>query len=617
MKTETFDLLGILKQTFGFGSFRALQKEIMDDSLAGRDVFALLPTGGGKSLCYQLPALVRPDLTVVVSPLISLMKDQVDAMEAIGVPATFLNSSLESRESKRRLEKIENGEYRLLYVAPERLLLSGFLEDLSRWRVSLVAVDEAHCISEWGHDFRPEYRRLSELRDVLPETPILALTATATERVREDILRQLHLKNPSVFVASFNRPNLTYRVWPKHKPYSQVYAYLKEHPADSGIIYCQSRKTAENLAVKLTRDGIQAKPYHAGLSAKDRTLNQELFLRDDARVICATVAFGMGINKPNVRFVIHHDLPKSIEGYYQETGRAGRDGLPAECVFLFGAGDTVKYAQFIEQKSDPKEQAIARKQLQQVVHYAENALCRRAELLRYFGEELGGGNCGACDNCLTPPETYDGTILAQKFLSCVYRIRKKSGFSVGLAHVVEVLRGAETEKIRRWQHEELSTYGIGKDLTRQQWSAIGRELMRLGHVSQIAEKFNTLELTAAGLDILNERKPIVLSRPIVPPPSKDIHAAPRPPSQRSGEITCDEALFERLRRLRKKLADEKNVPAYIVFSDVSLRLMARDVPVTESDFRRISGVGDKKLKEFGSIFLSEIASHKVTLRSET
>ncbi|MBI2095906.1 MAG: DNA helicase RecQ [Candidatus Omnitrophica bacterium] len=603
------NLSAVLKQSFGFDSFRPLQREIIEDSLAGRDVFALLPTGGGKSLCYQLPALVRPGLTLVVSPLISLMKDQVDAMESIGIPAVFLNSSLGAPETAGRIGRLERGECRLLYAAPERILSEGFLGDLRRWRVSLIAVDEAHCISEWGHDFRPEYRRLDQLRRALPDAPVLALTATATARVREDILRQLHLKNPSVYVASFNRPNLTYRVSAKHKAYAQVLAHVKKTPGEAGIVYCQSRRTAENLAGRLNGDGIPARPYHAGLDAGERGKNQDLFLRDEVRVVCATIAFGMGIHKPNVRFVIHYDLPKNIEGYYQESGRAGRDGLPAECVLLFGAGDTVKYSRFIEEKPDLRERQIARAQLQQVVHYAESAACRRAELLRYFGEEPGAAGCGACDNCLTPRETYDGTVLAQKFLSCVCRVREKSGFGVGLNHLAEVLTGADTEKIRRWKHEELSTYGIGKECDRRRWAAIGRELMRLGFVSQTAGKFSILELTPAGRDVLKARAPVLLSRGVEPPPPPAVPAEAKPKMRGPGDRVCEEALFERLRRLRKKLADERNVPAYIVFSDVSLRQMARDLPADERQFRQISGVGDKKLREFGRIFLSEIAGY--------
>ena len=613
MPTEAPDLLGILKKSFGFGSFRALQREIMEDSLGGRDVFALLPTGGGKSLCYQLTALVRRGLTLVVSPLISLMKDQVDALDVAGIPATFLNSSLDPEESGRRLAKLEKGEYRLLYAAPERLMLPGFLDGVRRLGVDLIAVDEAHCISEWGHDFRPEYRRLAGLREIFPGVPVLALTATATGRVREDILRQLRLKNPAVYVASFNRPNLTYRVLPKNKAYEQVRDYLKNHPRESGIIYCQSRKTAEAVSGRLNEDGIPSRPYHAGLTADRRTKNQELFLRDEARVICATVAFGMGIHKPNVRFVVHHDLPKNIEGYYQETGRAGRDGLPAECLLLFGAGDTVKYEKFIQEKSDPREQEIARAQLRQIVHYAEGSGCRRAALLEYFGEKFEAENCGACDNCLSPRKKFDGTLPAQKFLSCVFRIKEKSRFGVGLNHVVEILTGAATEKIKKWRHEELSTYGIGKEYGRQAWLEIGRELLRLGFLTQRAEKFSILELTAEGRLVLNGDRPVTLTEPMVQTRVTLAGArAPQAKSQRTGEIPCDEALFERLRQLRKKLADERDVPAYIVFSDVSLRQMARDLPADEREFRNISGVGEKKLQRFGAIFLSEIAGYLQT-----
>ncbi len=606
------DLSVILKHSFGFDSFRTLQKEIMEDSLAGRDVFALLPTGGGKSLCYQLPALVRAGLTLVVSPLISLMKDQVDAMDAAGIPATFLNSSLDAEESRRRFGKLEKGDYRLLYVAPERLILPGFLNSVKRLGVDLVAVDEAHCISEWGHDFRPEYRRLAELRDILPGVPILALTATATGRVREDIVRQLRLKDPAVYVASFNRPNLMYRVLQKNKAYAQVLEYLRDHPADSGIIYCQSRKTAEAVSEKLNDDGIRSRPYHAGLGSDERTRNQDLFLRDEARVVCATVAFGMGIHKPNVRFVIHYDLPKNIEGYYQETGRAGRDGLPAECVLLFGAGDTVKYSLFIEQKSDPREQELARAQLRQIVHYAENSTCRRAALLEYFGEKFSPKECGACDNCLSPREKFDGTIAARKFLSCVFHIKEKSGFSVGLNHVVEILTGAATEKIRKWRHDELLTYGIGKEYGRPAWLQIGRELVRLELLTQRAEKFSVLELTAEGRLVLTENRSISLTEPLVPAVGSPSGSRSFQPRSQRGEIVCDETLFERLRQLRKRLADERNVPAYIVFSDVSLRQMARDLPKDKKAFRNITGVGEKKLQDLGDIFLSEIAEYPGT-----
>src|SRR5438874_5970721 len=501
MPSDSAELRSALKRYFGFTSFRPLQEEIIRDALAGKDVFAVLPTGGGKSLCFQLPALVRPGLTVVVSPLIALMKDQVDALKAAGVPATFLNSSLAAGESRPRLRGLHNGEFRLLYVAPERLMLSGFLDDVQRWNVSLFAIDEAHCISEWGHDFRPEYRQLAALRDRFPDVPVMALTATATERVRRDVVAQLRLRSAGCYVASFNRPNLTYRVAAKAGAYEQILSFVRARPRESGIIYCQARKTAEALAGKLNADGVRVAPYHAGMETAERTRSQEAFLRDEVRVVCATIAFGMGINKPNVRFVVHYDLPKNIESYYQETGRAGRDGLPSECVLLFSAGDVVKQTRFIDEKSE-SEARIAREQLRQMVHYAEARECRRATLLRYFGEEFAETPCNGCDNCLTPRETFDGTVHAQKFLSCVYRIHEKHGFGFGLNHVVDVLCGADTDPIRQRGHDRLSTYGIGQDLERSAWQAIGRVLLRLGFVAAAPGKFATLQLTQTGLAAL-------------------------------------------------------------------------------------------------------------------
>ena len=603
VKSAAPELLPLLKQYFGFTSFRPLQEEIIRDSLAGKDVFALLPTGGGKSLCFQLPALTRDGLTVVVSPLIALMKDQVDALQASGIPATFLNSSLAAGESRERLRGLHNGEFRLLYAAPERLMLSGFLEDLQRWNVRLIAVDEAHCISEWGHDFRPEYRQISDLRKLFPQVPFMALTATATGRVREDIVTHLKLREPKCYVASFNRPNLTYRVIAKNKPYDQLLQFLRARPKESGIVYCMSRKSTESVAKRLNEAGVKARPYHAGLTPKERSEHQELFLRDDIRVVCATIAFGMGINKPNVRFVVHYDLPKNIEGYYQETGRAGRDGLPGECVLLFGAGDAVKQTMFIEEKPSAQERQIAREQLQQMVHYAECANCRRSELLAYFGEEFSDDGCGACDNCLSPRATFDGTIAAQKFLSCVYRVRQKSGFDFGINQIAEVLTGEDTENVRKWQHETVSTYGVGREHSGAEWKAIGRELIRLGLVEQRAEKFNVLVLTDKGHAVLKQRKSVTLTKPVT---------APEPAVHRVGEIACDEDLFERLRKLRKRLADERALPPDIIFSDVALRQMARDYPENERDFARIIGVGEKKLRDFGEVFLTEIALHLAT-----
>jgi ATP-dependent DNA helicase RecQ len=594
------DLALTLKTHFGYDEFRPLQRDIISDALAGRDVFVLMPTGGGKSLCFQLPALMREGLTIVVSPLISLMKDQVDALQTSGIPATYLNSTLDRKDALARWGGLHRGEYRMLYVAPERLMLDTFLERALNWNIAQFAIDEAHCISEWGHDFRPEYRELKKLRAHFPDVPMMALTATATERVRADIVKQLKLREPRCYVASFNRPNLAYRVVPKTAPYEQLLEFIRSRPDDSGIVYCASRKNAESLARNLNEDNVSAKPYHAGLTSAERTKNQEAFLCDDVRVITATIAFGMGINKPNVRFVVHYDLPKNLESYYQETGRAGRDGLPSECLLLFSASDVAKQLHFIDEKSE-SEARIARAQLQQMVHYAETRECRRATLLRYFGEEYTESSCEGCDNCLTPRETFDGTIPAQKFLSCVHRIHQKSGFGFGLNHVVDILRGADTEAIRQRAHNGLSTYGIGRELKREAWQTIGRELLRLGLIECMPGKFATLALTRTGRDALRNRTPITLT--------KQIEVVARDQRARTGTIECDEGLFECLRGLRRKLADERNVPAYVIFSDVSLREMAKNYPTTATEFRRIPGVGEQKLKDFADAFLGEIKNY--------
>jgi ATP-dependent DNA helicase RecQ len=594
-------LLAILKKAFGYSSFRPLQEEIITDILGGLDVFALLPTGGGKSLCFQLPALAREGLTVVVSPLIALMKDQVEGLQASGIAATFLNSTLSADESKARFRGLYRGEYKLLYIAPERLMLPGFIERLRELNVTQIAIDEAHCISEWGHDFRPEYRQLAELRPLLPGVPFMALTATATQRVREDIVRLLSLQDPRCYTASFNRPNLTYRILPKEKPSEQVVRWVKDHPEECGIVYCHSRKATESVAEKLRAGGVSALPYHAGLEPEIRDKTQEKFLKDKVRVICATVAFGMGVHKPNVRFVLHFDLPKSIEGYYQETGRAGRDGLPSECVLLYSSADAIKQKAFIEEKTDPEEQRIARDQLQKMIHYAESSECRRETLLAYFGETFSQTPCGGCDNCLEPRERFDGTLAAQKFLSCIFRLRQASGFSVGMNHIVEVLTGAASEKIKRWGHDRLTTYGIGKEHSRSEWQSIGRELIRLGLCEQTVERMSTLELAPAGMAWLKSRQPLTLTRPM-----RSVSRTPRPKIE--GDIVCDEALFAQLRTLRREMADERNVPPYIIFADLTLRHLAARQPMTEDAFAEIPGVGERKLRDFSGPFLEVIKS---------
>jgi ATP-dependent DNA helicase RecQ len=595
------ELLHSLDTVFGYDEFRPLQQEIIETSLAGRDVFALLPTGGGKSMCFQLPALHRTGLTVVVSPLIALMKDQVDQLQAAGVAATFLNSSLDSATARSRLAGLHRGEFRLLYVAPERLMLDNWKENLRAWNVACLAIDEAHCVSEWGHDFRPEFRQIAQLRDLLPEIPVIALTATATDRVREDIVKHLRLRNPALFVASFNRPNLTYKVEPKDKPLDQIIAWVKRRADESGIVYCASRAAAERVAESLAGRGYAAKPYHAGLEAAERARNQESFLRDETKIICATIAFGMGINKPNVRWVIHYDLPKNIEGYYQETGRAGRDGLPSDCLLLFSAGDIAKQTHFLDEITDAAERERARHQLRLMSHYAESTGCRRAELLAYFSETFPGDNCGSCDNCNEPRETYDGTIHAQKFLSCVYRCRQASRFGVGLNHIIEVLVGAKTEKLLKWGHDRLTTYGIGGDLPRHHWASIGRELQRLGYVGAGEGEYPTLELTAAGLELLKSRAPVTLTKP-----SEFTPKAKRTPIRREGDLECDEILLAELKKLRKRLADEREVPAYVIFGDKTLRQMAREYPARPQDMHGIFGMGEKKREEFAATFASFI-----------
>jgi ATP-dependent DNA helicase RecQ len=602
MSVEAGAVTDALKRYFGFDAFRPLQEAIVGDVLAGRDVFALLPTGGGKSLCYQLPALLTGGLTVVISPLIALMKDQVDALTTAGIPATYLNSSLDYDEVRARVDGLRRGVYRLLYVAPERLTIPAFAADLERWNVCRFAVDEAHCISEWGHDFRPDYRRIAELRDRFPNVPFLAFTATATDRVRADIIERLALRSPAVHVGSFNRANLTYRVTRKRRGPDALIAWLRARPDDAGIVYVASRASADDLAQRLAAAGIAALPYHAGLDAATRSRHQERFIRDETRVICATVAFGMGIDKSNVRFVIHYDLPKSIEGYYQETGRAGRDGVPAECLLFFNYGDVAKFERFIEEKESEGERAVARAQLERMTRYAYSNDCRRRDLLAYFGETYTELNCGGCDNCLEPRPAVDATQDAQKMLSCIERIRRAGGFGVGIAHVVDVLTGAENDKVWRWNHERLSTYGIGKDRSRAAWRALADELVRLELIAVDVTRFNTVALTAAGRAVLTERTPVVV-RELPPSTERGRKRAPAPASD--GPYDAD--VFRSLRDLRKELADERDVPAYVVFSDAVLRAMARELPRTAAQMRAISGVGEKKLADFGARFLAAIA----------
>ena len=593
------DIAGTLKTVFGYSSFRPKQRAIIEAGLDGRDVLAILPTGGGKSLCYQLPALMREGLTVVVSPLIALMKDQVDQMEAAGVAATFLNSTISYSESQQRLKGLYRGQYKLLYVAPERIFAEGFIEDLKRWRVCAVAIDEAHCISEWGHQFRPEYRKLAELRAHFPEVPFMALTATATERVRRDIVTQLTLRDPAVFVASFYRPNLHYRVTPKKKVRQQVCNFVKERPDVSGIVYCLARKTTEEYAAALQEIGIKALPYHAGLSDEQRAANQEAFIRDDVPVVCATVAFGMGINKPNVRYVLHADLPKNIESFYQETGRAGRDGLSSECTLLYGAGDLRLLNLFIEELEDENAKRISRQQLRQMADFSENTGCRWAALVRYFGEDLEGGRCGTCDSCVDDRSEEDVTEWAVKLIYCVNMIAN-GGYPMGLKHTVDVLRGSKAAKVIQKGHDKLRAYGKGMDKPAEYWLALGKQMTQHGYFQLSDDGYSTLTITKKAIRAVKDKERIVMVLPALKP-VKEPKVSPK-----GAVVECDEGLFQKLRQLRKELADAAGVPPYVIFGDVSLRGMAAELPTNDSAFLAISGVGQRKLSDYGEAFMEVI-----------
>jgi ATP-dependent DNA helicase RecQ len=597
-----------LKQRFGFDSFRPGQQEIVREILRGHDLLAIMPTGGGKSLCFQLPALLRPGVCIVISPLIALMQDQVRQLQNNGIEATFINSSLERAEVARRLARLERGDLKLVYVAPERLLQAEFAGDVlprlqAAHGISSLVVDEAHCVSEWGHDFRPEYRQLHRLRTQFAEVPIAAFTATATERVRRDIVQQLALREPRIHVASFNRPNLHYAVRPKTQAtYSEVLEHARRD-VGAGIVYCLSRKRVDELAARLQGDGIRALPYHAGLESNTRRDNQEAFIRDDAQVIVATIAFGMGINKPDVRWVVHYDLPKTLEGYYQESGRAGRDGERARCILYFGAGD-IRTAEFIiEQKVDPvsqeplaDEQRIARQQLRQVLNYAESAECRRAVQLGYFGETFAG-NCKACDNCLEPRASIDRTTEAQQFLSCVARLAQRRE-RYGVAYMIEILRGAETQRVLSRDHATLSVYGIGKHLGLQEWRDIARALLHQGLMAQSQDGYAVLSLNEASWQVLRGERPVQVGESVKPVQRRK---ASKPVASESGN-----QLFDALRSLRKKLADEAGMPPYIVFNDASLWDMVQRQPTTLPEFSTIVGVGQAKLTRYGGQFIELI-----------
>jgi len=599
--TVTDDIHATLRRVFGFHGFRASQQDIVEDLIGGRDAFVLMPTGGGKSLCYQLPALHRPGVGIVVSPLISLMKDQVDALQANGVRAAFYNSALGSAEAREVLARLHAHELDLLYIAPERLMTPAFLERLSDIDVALFAIDEAHCVSQWGHDFRPEYVQLGQLRRQFPNLPLVALTATADAQTREDIVRVLGLGDARRYVTSFDRPNIHYSLLEKHKPFDQLQRFLATRGDDSGIIYALSRKRVEEIAERLQTQGVSAEAYHAGLPAARRADVQERFLRDELRVVVATVAFGMGIDKPNVRFVVHYDLPKNIEGYYQETGRAGRDGLPAEALLLYGAQDVATARRLVENNNNPEQRRIELHKLNAMIAFAESVTCRRRVLLGYFGERLAA-DCGNCDVCLNPPQRYDATVDAQMALSCVYRVEQR----FGIKHVIDVLRGADTERMRSLGHAALSTYGIGSDKSEQEWTSIIRQLIHHGYLVQDIASYSVLKLTAAARPLLRGEQRLELARPRIRATAK-----PRAAPAAAAQGPYDQALFERLRALRKQLADNQGVPPYIVFGDATLIQMARDKPLDEDQLLAVSGVGQSKLDRYGQQFLDAIAEHCV------
>lgn len=589
-----------LKHYFGYDSFRPGQKQIIQQALENRDLLIVMPTGGGKSLCFQLPALLKPGLTVVVSPLIALMQDQVDALRDNGIGATFLNSSLNIHQVRHREQAILNNKVKLLYVAPERLLSERFLPfiDLVKHQIGIsgFAIDEAHCVSEWGHDFRPEYRQLRILHQRYPDIPIMALTATATDRVRQDIIEQLTLRQPSVHVASFNRQNLYYEVRPKQKNSYTELLLLMRQTKGASIVYCLSRRAVDELAFKLQKDGIKALPYHAGLTDEERSENQTRFIRDDVQVMVATIAFGMGINKPDVRLVIHYDIPRNLEGYYQEAGRAGRDGEPAQCILFFSFGDMKKIEWVIEQKTDPQEQKIAFQQLRRVIDYAEGTDCRRTIQLSYFGEFFPG-NCDNCDNCRQPKPVEDWTIEAMKFLSCVARCQER----YGMIYIIDVLRGSRAQKILQNKHHEVSTYGIGKDKTVEEWKILARSLLHQGLVDQTTDGYSVLKLNALSWEVMRRQRSVQ----IVVPAKK-----PAPEEEVNLKKAGMQLLYDRLRQLRKKIADEQSVPPYVIFHDSTLKLMAQVQPQTLVEFGQLSGVGSRKLQQYGERFIAEIGAYR-------